>query len=415
MSHVLVIDTHKQPCDPVHPAQARKLLSSGQAAVFRRYPFTIILKEARATEPQPLRLKLDPGSKTTGVTVVDDATGRVVWAAELSHRGQQIRDALLARRAVRRGRRQRKTRYRKPRFLNRRRPDGWLAPSLQHRVLTTLTWVERLRKRLHITALSLELVRFDTQLLQHAEISGVEYQQGELAGYEVREYLLEKWHRCCAYCGVVGVPLEIEHLVPRSRGGSHRVWNLTLACRPCNQRKGNQTAEEFGFPHLMAQARQPLKDAAAVNSTRWALYRRLAATGLPVETGTGGRTKYNRTRRSLPKTHWLDAACVGASTPEHLRTRNVKALAIRATGHGTRQMCGTNAYGFPIRHRQRQKRWFGFQTGDLVRAVIPNGKYAGVHVGRIAVRSRPSFKLNGFDVHPKYLTILQQKDGYDYA
>jgi hypothetical protein len=113
MSHVLVIDTNKQPCAPVHPAEARTLLSRGQAAVWRRFPFTIILQQARTAQPEPLRLKLDPGSKTTGIAVVNDTTGQVVWAANLTHRGQQIRDALLTRRAVRRSRRQRKTRYRK--------------------------------------------------------------------------------------------------------------------------------------------------------------------------------------------------------------------------------------------------------------------------------------------------------------
>jgi 5-methylcytosine-specific restriction endonuclease McrA len=316
MSHVLVIDTHQQPCDPVHPAHARKLLSSGQAAVWRRYPFTIILKTTRRGAPEPLRVKLDPGSKTTGIAVVNDTTGQVLWAAELTHRRQQIRDRLLARRAIRRNRRQRKTRYRQTRFLNRRRHAGWLAPSLNHRVLTTLTWVARLRRWAPIGAISLELVRFDTQQMQDAEIRGVQYQQGELAGYEVREYLLKKWQRRCAYCSVTNVPLEIEHLIPKSRGGSNRVSNLTLACHACNQRKGRQTAAEFGFPQLQALAKRPLKDAAAVNSTRWAIYQRLVAAGLPVEVGTGGRTKFNRTRHGLPKTHWLDAACVGASTPE---------------------------------------------------------------------------------------------------
>ncbi|MCK7582403.1 MAG: RNA-guided endonuclease IscB [Chromatiales bacterium] len=123
-------------------------------------------------------------------------------------------------------------------------------------------------------------MRFDTQALQNPEISGVEYQQGELAGYEVREYLLEKWHRTCAYCGATNVPLEIEHIVPRAEGGSDRVSNLTLACRPCNQRKGNRSIEDFlqrqpALLHqIQAQAQAPLQDAAAVNATRWALFER---------------------------------------------------------------------------------------------------------------------------------------------
>ena len=139
---------------------------------------------------------------------------------------------------------------------------------------------------------------------------------------------LNKWHRRCAYCGAEATSLQVEHIVPRARGGSDRVANLALACEPCNQQKGTQTAEEFGHSAIQAQAECPLKDAAAVNQTRWALYRRLVATGLPVEVGTGGRTKFNRTRLGLPKAHWHDAACVGSSTPEVLDTREVRPLLI---------------------------------------------------------------------------------------
>ena len=410
---VFVLDTHRQPLDPCHEARARELLNKGKAAVFRRYPFTIILKQRMLalSVVHDHRLKLDPGSKTTGIAIVQEGTDRVVWAGELTHRGQAIRDALLARRAIRRGRRQRHTRYRKPRFLNRRRREGWLAPSLAHRVQTTLTWVARLRKACPIAAVSMELVRFDTQLMQNAEISGVEYQ--------VREYLLHKWGRTCAYCNKKDVPLQIEHLVPRARGGSDRISNLTLSCGPCNQKKGNQTAAEYGFAHLMDAAKAPLKDAAGVNTTRWALWRALQATSLPLETGTGGRTKWNRTRLGIEKSHWADAACVGVSTPDRFQARPTNVLLIASKGHGTRQMCRTDKYGFPTRHVPREKRWFGFKTGDLVKAVVPQGKYAGTHVGRVAIRTSGSFNIttahgmqrSGY----RHCRLVQHADGYAYA
>jgi len=411
---VFVLDHDQRPLKPVHPAVARRMLNAKAAAVFRRYPFTIICQAGISTgAPSPLRLKIDPGSKTTGLAILDGP--RLLWAAELQHRGQRIKAALDTRRAVRRTRRQRHTRYRQPRFDNRTRPAGWLAPSLQHRVSTIMTWVGRLARYAHIASLSQELVRFDMQLMQDAEIAGVEYQQGELAGYEVREYLLEKWHRTCAYCGVQSVPLQVEHIISTARGGSHRVSNLTLACAPCNQKKGTQTAAEFGFPHIQAQAKHPLKEAAAVNATRWGLSRTLHATGLPVETGTGGRTKYTRTRQGFPKTHWLDAACVGASTPEALHLLTAQALLIVSVGRGSRQRCRTNAHGFPRSHLSRGKRHFGFQTGDIVHATVPRGKHAGVHVGRVTVRQRASFNLKGKDIHVQYLRLLHRADGYDYG
>jgi 5-methylcytosine-specific restriction endonuclease McrA len=421
MSMVLVVDHERRPCAPVHPGRARHLLNRGRAAVLRRYPFTLILKEdERSEEVEPLRLKIDPGSTTTGLAVVNDATGLVVWAGELTHRGQQVKARLDQRRACRRSRRSRHTRYRPARFLNRRRSKGWLPPSLESRIANTLTWVNRLCRWCPIGAFSLELVKFDPQLMQNAEISGVEYQQGELAGYEVREYLLEKWGRKCAYCKATNVPLQIEHIVPKVRHGSNRVSNLTIACKPCNDAKGTRTAEEFGFPHIQTQARAPLRDAAAVNVTRWALFHRLAAFGLPLETGTGGRTKWNRTRRELPKTHWLDAACVGASTPPQLRMNGTVPLLITAMGRHCRQMCRTDAQGFPDKAPKATSVVGGVRTGDIVGAVVPASSVkAGVYVGRIAVRATGSCNITTAKgtvqgVHVRYCRPLHRSDGYRY-
>jgi HNH endonuclease len=93
--------------------------------------------------------------------------------------------------------------------------------------------------------------------------------------------------------------LEVEHLIPLSRGGANRVSNLTIACPKHNQEKGNKTAAEYGFSEVEAQAKRPLKDAAAVNATRWALFDRLKGRGLPLKTGSGGLTKFNRTQKGL--------------------------------------------------------------------------------------------------------------------
>lgn len=306
-NYVFVIDQNKQPLNPIPPARARELLTKQKAAVYRVYPFVIILKHAvNSPNPKPLTVKLDPGSRITGVAILDE--NKVIWCAELEHRGWQIKDALESRRSLRRSRRNRKTRYRQPRFNNRKRKEGWLAPSLMHRVLTIETWVKRLCCYAPITQIAMELIKFDTQKMQNPEIDGVEYQQGELAGYEVREYLLEKWGRKCAYCDKEGVPLQIEHIHPKAKGGSNRVSNLTLSCERCNTKKGTKFIDEFlkkdgsRLEKIQRQAKQPLKDAAAVNATRWELFRTLKNI-LPTTTGTGGQTKYNRTRLELPKQH----------------------------------------------------------------------------------------------------------------
>jgi 5-methylcytosine-specific restriction endonuclease McrA len=421
MQKVFVLDKNRQPLMPCHPARARELLTLGKATVFKRFPFTIILKHREGGELQPIALKIDPGSKETGVVMVGDFKRgkRVIWASVLEHHGQQIKNALESRRISRRGRRARHTRYRPARFNNRTRPKGWLPPSLMSRVENIWTWAIRLNRLCTLNTISQELVKFDTQLMENAEISGVEYQQGELGGYEVREYLLEKWQRKCAYCGAKNVPLEVEHITPKSRGGTNRISNLTLACRTCNEKKGSQTATEFGYLNIQKQAKRPLKDATAVNATRWALYNRLKSSGLPVEVGTGGRTKYNRTRQGYPKAHWIDASCIGESGACVYLEPNMSYLHIKATGHGSRQMCRTDKFGFPSRHRLRQKRHFGFQTGDMVKAIVTKGKYTGVHIGRVACRATGSFdittKSGKVTVNHKNCSILHRADGYSYT
>jgi len=422
-NYVFVVNQNKQPLSPCHPSVARKLLSSGKAAILRKYPFVIILKESKLKiTTAPVQLKLDPGSRTTGIALVQG--GKVIFGAELTHRGQAIKARLESRRALRRARRARHTRYRKARFQNRKRPEGWLAPSLQHRVDTTLTWVKKMLKFVPITNIVQELVRFDLQQLENPEISGVEYQQGTLMGYEVREYLLNKWNRKCAYCKAENVPLQIEHIQPRAKGGSNRISNLALACSPCNQKKGTQDIKSFLAKKpdvrkkILAQAKSPLKDATAVNSTRWALFKALKELRLPVNTGSGGSTKFNRTQLKLEKKHWIDAACVG--NVNTLTILTTKPLLIRATGHGTRQSCRTNKYGFPTRYVPRFKLVKGFQTGDLVKAVVTSGKKIGTYVGRVAVRKCGSFNIstnNGLiqGISHKYCSPIHKKDGYSYG
>ncbi|MDB9467721.1 RNA-guided endonuclease IscB [Dolichospermum circinale CS-1225] len=426
MSKVFVLDTNFTPLNPIHSAQARQLLRTKKAAIFRQFPFTIILKKSRPDSPVSLlRLKIDPGAKFTGMALVNDSTGEVVFAAELKHRGFAIRDALTSRRQLRRSRRARKTRYRQPRFLNRTRPEGWLAPSLQSRVDNIKTWVERLRKLAPIEAISQELVRFDMQLIANPDIQGQEYQQGTLAGYETREYLLEKWGRQCAYCGVKDVPFQIEHIHPRAKGGSNSITNLTLSCEKCNTKKGTKDIKDFlkkdlsKLEKILKQAKRPLADAAAVNTTRTALLEVLKATGLPVETGSGGLTKFNRSQQQLEKNHWIDAACVGKSTPI-LNIKSVKPLLITANGHGSRQSCRTDKYGFPSRHVPREKIHFGFQTGDIAKAVVTTGKKIGTYVGKVAIRSTGSFNIstkNGLiqGISHKFCKRIHAKDGYSYA
>lgn len=429
-NRVFVVGKHHEPLMPCHPARARALLKAGRAVIHRRFPLVIRLKDRATGAAQPVLIKLDPGARTTGVALVraeqsNTQAQHVLFAADLEHRGTQIRDALTQRSAFRRSRRNRKTRYRAPRFLNRGGDKrGWLPPSLRHRLETTVALVARLRRWSPVSGLAQELVRFDTQLMQNPEIDGLAYQQGTLAGYEVREYLLEKHGRKCAYCGAEHTPLNLDHLIPRASGGSDRVSNLTLSCIPCNQAKGSLPLAVFltGSPErakaILARAKAPLAGTAAVNATRFALLASLRSTGLPVATGTGGRTKFNRVHLRLPKSHAIDAACVGEVAS--LTGALTRPVAMRCMGRGSRQRTRLTAQGFPRAYLSPAKQHFGFRTGDIVRASVPAGKRAGSHQGRVAVRATGSFNIQTAartiqGIAHRHCRILQRCDGYSYS
>lgn len=432
---VFVLDKHKRPLMPCKEKSARKLLREGKAVIHKLFPFTIRLKHTTVEECnlQPLRLKIDPGAKVTGLAILREYNDRaeVIWLGEIHHKAN-IKDKLKERRDRRRSRRNRKTRYRKCRF-NRKKPEGWLPPSLMARVNQTINAVQKIMQYVPITAISVEHAKFDTQKMQNPEISGIEYQQGTLQGYEVREYLLEKWGRKCAYCGATNVKLQVEHVFPKSLGGTDRVSNLTMACERCNEEKDNLRPEEWleklkkskrpidkirakNFEEVMKQLKEPLREAAYMNAVRWKLVEELKKLGLPVELGTGARTKMQRIQHKLPKTHYYDACCVGASTPENLEITTEYVQIWTAIGRGTRQMVQTDKYGFPAaKPRSRTKRQYGIATGDMVRAETKQGTV----IGRVTVRSNGScyIQKDGKRINFTYkkAKLLQYGDGWNYS
>ena len=415
---VFVVDKNHKPLMPCSEKRARLLLTRRKARIHSMYPFVIRLVDRTAEESvlQPVRCKIDPGSKTTGIALIreDKEEQIVLFLLELTHRGNAIRESLQARAGLRR-RRRGALRYRPKRFSNRKKQEGWLPPSLSHRLQTTVAWIKRLQKRVPLTSITCERVRFDTQKLLQPEIDGVEYAQGTLFGYEVREYLLEKWGRSCVYCEGENTPLQIDHIIPKSKGGSNRIDNLTLACSSCNLKKGNLSVEAFTKKRIRSVP--SLKGAAAVNSTRKALWDALIALPLPCEAGTGGQTKYNRHQFSIPKTHALDAACTGIV--HRLSNWNIPTQQILATGRGSYKRTRSDRFGFPRGFLLRQKKVNGFQTGDQVTAEVPSGKKKGSYRGRVAIRASGSFNIQTAlgvvqGINAKYCTLVQRADGYHY-
>lgn len=320
---VLVLDTNRKPLMPCYPARAKKLLSSGRASVFRRYPFTIILHDRTVGESQlqDLEIKIDQDAKTTGVALVvhGDTGPTVALAAHIEHRNN-VKSNLDSRRNIRRGRRHRKTRYRQARFLNRTRPKGWLAPAILSKANNILNWVIRFTIT-PLTKFALETAKFDTQKLENPDIRGVDYQRGRMYGYvDKKAYLLERERGCCIYCGVHAskAKMQIDHVVPKSKGGTNSLNNLVLSCNACNQAKGSQDVQTYlkGRPSVLRRVKACLekdyKDAAHTNSIRLFLLNKLQtmadAIGTTLKVGFGSTTKQNSLSLGLPKRP-LDRCC----------------------------------------------------------------------------------------------------------
>ena len=313
--------------------------------------------------------------------------------------------------AYRRRRRTANLRCRKPRFLNRGKA-GFIAPSIRSIIHNIESWTNRLHRWVPISKIVIETTKFDTQKIQNPEISGMEYQHGTLAGFEVWEYLLAKFNHRCAYCNKTDIPLTRDHVIPRAKGGSNRVSNLTLACLPCNQAKGSQTLAEFlgansaKLKTLQAILKKPLSSCATMNILRSRLRAVANATGLPVEESSGAQTKFNRSQFNISKTHALDAAFTG-EVRRCPKGTNLTTLRIKTTGRGHYQRTKPDRFGFPRLKLPRTKIIRGFQTGDLVST--PKGR------GRIAVRSSGSFSLNGkLTVNHNHCRLAQRADGYQY-
>ena len=227
-----------------------------------------------------------------------------------------------------------------------------------------------------------------------------------------------KWNRQCAYCGKKDVPLQIEHIEPKAKGGSDRVSNMSLSCEKGNKKKGTWNIKYFlkNKPEILnrvlSQAKSPLKDAAVVNATRNRIVEMLETKPLNVITGEGCQTKMNRINSALPKHHFLDAAWVSNYLIKVVSKINKPLIAI-CKGQGGRQKAALNKYGYPIRHNPL-KPIKGWSSGDIAKR-FDTGEF-----GRVNPRSKSnSFNFTPFggkamNVHVDKLRRVHRKDGYTY-
>jgi len=347
---VPVLNMRGKPLMPTTQRKARILLKQGKAKVVKRAPFVIQLTIATGEAKQNITLGIDSGYSKVGFSAKTEK--KELISGELKLRGN-IPKLIGQKKAYRRTRRS-KLWHRKPRFNNRIRQKKWLAPSLQHKLDTHIRLIKNIKRWFPITKTIIEVASFDTQKMQNPEISDIEYQQGELQGYEVREYLLEKFKRKCVYCGKKNLPLEIEHIIPKSRRGSNRVSNLTISCRKCNLKKGNQTAEEFGFPEIQKLAKQSLKATPFMNVVRKILSKQINA-----EETFGYITKYKRIKNNIEKSHINDAFMIADGSNQE----RCKPFMVTQTRRNNRSI-QTNRKGFKPSIRKKR---YKLQPNNLVR------------------------------------------------
>ena len=418
---VFVLDKSKKPLNMISHAKARILLKNRLAVVHKIYPFTIRLKDnSCVSKDKTYTVKVDPGSKHTGIAIVDN-NNSVVMLAEIEHRGHLIKKDLASRRMIRRSRRARKTRYREAKFLNRTKPKGWLTPSVKSRADNVINFIKKYKKLININKVMIENVSFDTtQMSSNIKLWGSDYQQGPLYGTNLRKFIFSKTNGRCSYCGALAQ--EIDHVIPRVQGGSNSIYNLTPTCKSCNKKKSNLSLKDFGkfmnkdYSHL--EPKKTPKDASIVQAAKNYMVREITKLVSDTTAHDSLMTKKNREQLDLPKQHYYDALSLG-EIPSKFIFLTDKILVISAKGRGIRQMCLMDKYGFPRTFAKTSKTVRGFQTGDIVKAVVTKGLKVGEYLGRISVRATGAFNIktkSGLikDIGYKYCHLIQRGDGYLY-
>ena len=306
---VYVLNQNGQPLMPTeNHAKVRVLLKQGKVKVVNKCPFTIQLLYSSTNYTQKVTLGVDSGSKHIGISAT--TKNKVLFESDVELRNDIV-DLISTRRELRRSRRNRKLRYRKPRFNNRKRSDGWLAPSVRQKVDSHITMIAKVHKILPISNVVVEVASFDIQKIQNPEISGTDYQQGEqLDFWNVREYVLFRDGYTCQCCKGKSKDkiLNVHHIESRKTGGN-APNNLITLCETCH------TGYHKGIVKLPKTIHRGMsfKDATFMGIMRWALYEKLKTIYSDVKLTYGYITKNIRIENGLPKDHYIDARCISGN------------------------------------------------------------------------------------------------------
>ena len=356
---VYVLNCHSEPLMPCQPRKARLLLKSGKAKVARMVPFTIQLVYGSSGYKQEVSLGVDAGTHHIGVSATTEKS--VVFEAEVQPR-TDIQEVLATRTQLRRARRNRTTRYRKARFENRRKPEGWLAPSVQHKVEAHLKTIRMAHQLLPVTRTTIEVAQFDIQKIKHPEIQGVEYQQGPQRDFwNVREYVLFRDGHVCQWCKGKSKDqrLNVHHIESRKTGGD-RPDNLIVLCETCHDLVHRTHQEQ-----KIQRKSNGFRDASQMGILRWRIYEQAKALFSPMHLTYGYLTKNTRIRNKLEKSHLIDARCISGNPLAH---SDGKYYLMKFVRRNNRQLHKATIRKGGKRQRNTAPKYvFGYRLFDCVR------------------------------------------------
>lgn len=405
---VYVLNKNGEPLMPCNPAKARKLLKQNKAKVLRTEPFTIQLLYGSSGYKQNITLGVDAGSKHIGLSA--STPTKELYAADVELRNDIV-DLLSTRREYRQTRRNRKTRYRKCRSLNRvkSKHKGWLAPSVENKINAHFKSITQVSKILPITNIVVETASFDIQKIKNPEISGKQYQEGDQLGFwNVREYVLWRDNHTCQCCKGKSKDkiLNVHHIESRKTGGN-APNNLITLCETCHKGYHNGTVK---LPVSIKRG-MSFKDAAFMGVMRWSFYNRLKELYPNVSMTYGYITKNTRIQNGLPKEHYVDALCIaGHPTAERLGYYYYQ----KQVRRHNRQIHKANMLkGGRKKLNQAPKYVKGYQLFDKVKYKNePYYVFARRNSGFFDIRKLDGTKVNKGSINCKYLNKLESRSTF---
>lgn len=404
---VYVVNQNGKPLMPTKRfGKVRRLLRNGMAKVIRKNPFTIQLLYETGDIVQEVSLGVDSGSRHVGLSAT--TANQVLFEADVDLRNDIV-DKLSTRREARRERRNRKTRYRKARFNNRKKRDKWLAPSVQHKITTHLSVIDKVYSILPVSKLIVETASFDIQKIKNPDIHNEEYQHGEQLGFwNVREYVLFRDGHVCQCCKGKSKDkvLNVHHIESRKIGGD-APNNLITLCGTCHRKFHDGTVK---LPSKIKRG-MSFRDAAFMGIIRWRLYEELKQKYGNVSMTFGYITKHDRILSGLPKEHYVDARCISGNASA--KSDGIVYYLKKIRRHN-RQIHKFNIGKNGLKKRnQTDFSIFGYQLYDRV---VYQGKQYFVFgrrkTGYFDIRTLSGDKVNKGSISYKKLRLLEHVHGY---